>query len=136
MNFSKYIKSLCTPAYIYFIISTLNFLAILTQNCSESHSYKIGMHTVKLPCHNGFFFIGKALYIAFWTFILQQLCKKGYSTVSWVLVLFPLIAMFIILGLIVVSFSHNNYKENMNIGMNGQTTTKANVNLVSGNSIV
>ena len=40
----------------------------------------------------------KILYIIVWTLILDYLCRKGYSKVSWLLVLFPLIMMFVLIG--------------------------------------
>ena len=39
----------------------------------------------------------KILYIIIWTFILDYLCRKGYSKVSWLLVLFPFIIMFVLI---------------------------------------
>ena len=34
----KTFKSLCTPAQLYFVLSTLSFLLILLQNCSDGSS--------------------------------------------------------------------------------------------------
>jgi hypothetical protein len=50
-------------------------------------------------------FVFKALYILFWTFILNSLCKAGYKEVSWFLVLLPLILLFIILALVIITYS-------------------------------
>ena len=35
--------------------------------------------------------------ILLWTFILNFLCSKGYTTLSWILVLLPIIFMFIVI---------------------------------------
>jgi hypothetical protein len=50
-------------------------------------------------------FVFKALYILFWTFILNSLCKAGYKEVSWFLVILPLLLLFVILGLIIITYS-------------------------------
>ena len=42
----------------------------------------------------------KLVYVLLWTYILQLLCRKGYSSVSWFLVLLPFIGMFILIGLL------------------------------------
>jgi len=36
-----------------------------------------------------------ALFTLFWTWILNQLCSAGYTKVSWFLVLFPYLFLFI-----------------------------------------
>ena len=82
-------------------ISVISFLGILMQNCQDPKKYKVGFYKVDIPCHNAIFFIAKAIYILVWTWILQFLCKKGYKTVSWFLVLLPAIAFssLILIGL-------------------------------------
>ena len=96
------IAGLCPPAALYLVLSILSFLGILVQNCNFSDKYVIGDMMIDAPCHNGWFFVGKAVYIALWTWLLNLLCSKGFSTVSWFLVLLPFIAMFMILGLIML----------------------------------
>ena len=95
----KQFKSLCPPAMLYLVLSVVSFLGILMQNCENPRKYKVGFYKADIPCHNALFFIAKALYILVWTYILQFLCSKGYKTVSWFLVLLPIIAMFLIIGL-------------------------------------
>jgi hypothetical protein len=46
------------------------------------------------------------LYIIFWTWILNLICKSGASVVSWVLVLFPIILMFLIIGYFLLTGKH------------------------------
>ena len=43
------------------------------------------------------FFFLKLLYIACWTYVLNYVCRTGNPTVSWVLVLFPIILFFVLL---------------------------------------
>jgi hypothetical protein len=42
-------------------------------------------------------FIVKLIYIFFWTWILNLMCKDGHSEISWFLVLLPFILYFLIL---------------------------------------
>ena len=102
-NAVKSFKSLCSPAQLYLVMSSLSFLAILLQNCSDGSSYKIGSMSVKPECHNVFFFIFKALYILGFTYLLNWFCSKKLKTVSWIIVLLPFIGMFLILGAIMLS---------------------------------
>ena len=98
----KSFKSLCSPAQLYLVMSSLSFLAILLQNCNDSSSYKIGSMAVKPECHNAVFFVFKALYILGFTFLLNWFCSKKLKTVSWIIVLLPFIGMFLILGAIML----------------------------------
>ena len=100
----KQFKKLCPPAMLYLVLSAISFLGILMQNCQDPKKYKVGLYNVDIPCHNALFFIAKAIYILVWTWILQFLCKKGYKTVSWFLVLLPIIGMFLIIGLAIIFF--------------------------------
>ena len=43
------------------------------------------------------------MYVFVWTYLLNLLCKKGYKTMSWVILLLPLIGMFILVGLVLIS---------------------------------
>jgi hypothetical protein len=91
------IASLCVPAQFYLAISTISIIMILAQNLNGENKYCVGQF--KAPCNNKVSaFAMKILYIIVWTLILDYLCRKGYSKVSWLLVLFPLIMMFVLIG--------------------------------------
>lgn len=107
-------KKLCTPAMLYFVLSAVSFLGMLMQNCTDSQKYKVGTMEVESPCHNAAFFVVKAMYILFWTFALNWMCKKGFKTVSWALVLLPFLGMFLMIGLVFIALLTGNKKEGMN----------------------
>jgi hypothetical protein len=107
-KFSKDFRNLCTPAFIYLFISVIIFIVIAVQNFGNTTKYCVGTYECNIP-NTYLMFIFKAIYILFWTFILNSLCKAGYKEVSWFLVLLPIILLFIILGLIVVSYSSHVY---------------------------
>ena len=103
----KYVRdfrNLCTPAFVYLLISVIAFIVIAVQNFGNTTKYCVGQYECYLP--NTFvMFVFKALYILFWTFILNSLCKAGYKEISWFLVLLPLILLFVILGLVMVTYA-------------------------------
>jgi hypothetical protein len=43
------------------------------------------------------------LYIFFWTWVLNLICKDGHTTISWLLVLFPFILLFVMMGLLLLN---------------------------------
>lgn len=105
--FDKYLKdfrNLCTPAFVYLFISVLAFIVIAVQNFGNTTKYCIGQFECYLP-NTFIMFVFKALYILFWTFVLNSLCKAGYREISWFIVLLPILLLFIILGLVIVTYT-------------------------------
>ena len=88
------LRKLCTPAYLYLVISVFSVIIIMLQNGSNSNTYCMGNYSCQVP-NIYLIFVVKLIYILFWTWILNLLCKSGYPGVSWVLLLFPFILMFI-----------------------------------------
>ena len=107
MNFVKQIKDLCSPAQLYLGLSVLSIIVMGFQNCSDPSSYKCGLMKANTPINNIIYFAFKVLYILLWTYLLNILCRKGWSKLSWLLVLFPFIAMFIMIGLTIIALQHN-----------------------------
>ena len=102
MAFPKKLKELCTPSLIYFVISMLALAIALLQNLGNSTSYTIGSFSCNVPS-TILVFIVKLIYIFFWTWILNLICKDGHSGISWLLVLLPFILLFVLLGLLMIS---------------------------------
>ena len=99
---------LCRPVQLYLIISILSIISLFYQNYNDPQHYCIGIYKTKSFCNNKIYFLFKIIYIAIWLFILQKLCSKGYTIVSWLLVLLPIIGMFIIIGLLIIFLMKNN----------------------------
>ena len=98
----KSIKDLCTPAYLYFIISIVGLLAAMFQNLGNNNSYHLGEFSCRVP--NTFLvFVLKLIYILFWSYVLNLICKDGHVGVSWLLVLLPWILLFVIMGLLMIN---------------------------------
>ena len=91
----KKVGDLCTPSYIYFIMSVISLSFVAYQNVT-SDKYCIGPYSCDTSSKLVFFVI-KTSYVLFWTWLLHIICKAGYTNVSWVLVLFPFIIVFLML---------------------------------------
>ena len=102
MAFPRSLKELCSPAALYFIVSIFALLMILFQNLGNSNSYHMGNFSCRVP-NTTLIFIIKLIYILFWTWILNLICKDGHTGISWLLVLFPFILFFVLIGLIMIN---------------------------------
>jgi len=102
MSFPKTVKELCTPSLVYFIISMVALAIVFLQNIGNSNSYHLGSFSCRVP-NTMVVFIVKILYVLFWTWILNLICKDGHSGISWLLVLFPFILLFVIIGLLMLN---------------------------------
>jgi hypothetical protein len=101
-QFPKSLKELCTPSLIYFVISIISLAVVLLQNLGNTNSYHVGSFSCRVP-NTAFIFIVKLIYILFWTWILNLICKDGHSELSWLLVLFPFILLFVMMGLLMIN---------------------------------
>lgn len=96
-------KKICTPAFLYFVLSIISFVVLGLQNvdgddkklCAGSYTCSVASKSV--------IFILHAIYIMFWTFVLDLLCKSGYSELSWFIVFLPFMLFFLFLGVIIYS---------------------------------
>lgn len=97
------LKGLCTPAYVYFVLSMFAIIALLIQNLMRSGDFCVG--SLSCPSSNMMKLIILSidvLYVVFWTWILSLICKSGYKSIAWAIVLFPFILMFLLQGLIIL----------------------------------
>jgi hypothetical protein len=81
--FNKEFSKLCTPARLYFVIAIISTVVALFS--------KVSLLAVFIKLLFGFI----------WTYILGWLCKKGYESLSWFLVLLPyIIILLAIIGIL------------------------------------
>jgi hypothetical protein len=102
MSFPKNIKELCTPAAVYLIVSVLSIALLVIQNLGNSSSYAVGAFSCKVPSTILVFTV-KLIYVLFWTWVLNLICKDGYVGISWLLILFPWLLLIVIIGLIMIN---------------------------------
>ena len=100
--FPKTLKELCTPAMIYFVISVIALAMVLLQNLGNQNSYNVGSFSCRVP-NTTIVFIIKFIYILFWTYILNLICKDGHTGLSWLLVLLPWLLLFVMMGILMLN---------------------------------
>ncbi len=101
MKLVKKLTKLCSPALFYFSFSILFLILSMFQNIGNSGIYTLGCYT-KSVSSTIFIFVLEVIYILFWTWILNLICKDGHSGVSWILVFLPIILLFMLLLLMVL----------------------------------
>lgn len=92
------LKKLCTPAHLYFLISVISLLIMAVQNLGNVNKYCVGNYECVVTSTLGVFAV-KMLYVFFWTWILNVLCRAGYERLSWFVFLLPYVAMFVLIAL-------------------------------------
>ena len=89
--------SLCTPAFIYVLLSSIGIIILAYQNYGNQNLYCVG--NVNCPVQSTTpVFVAKVLYVLFWTFVLNTLCSYGYYKLSWFILLLPFILFFIVVS--------------------------------------
>jgi hypothetical protein len=102
MAFPKSLKELCTPAFVYFVLSVVGIIGSVIQNMGNKNVYKMGSFYARVPSTILVFAV-KIVYVLFWTWILNLICKDGHKGIAWFLVLIPFILLFVIMGLVMVN---------------------------------
>ncbi len=101
MKLGKTLNSLCSPARFYLGISIFFTLLLLVQNLSNGNPSELCVGVYKCDFPNiGLFFICKILYVIFWTWLLNLLCKYGLKNLSWFLVLVPFLLLAIAIAVL------------------------------------
>lgn len=94
----KGLKNLCPPALLYLVISLSAIVIMAFMNYGNEQVYCLGYYSCDVSSVY-LIFILKLVYIIFWTWILNLICGAGAPTLSWLLVLFPIILFFVLIGL-------------------------------------
>lgn len=90
------IQSLCTPAFIFFILSVLSLFVMIFDNVENTHHYCFGNVSCNVA-NTSTIFIVEILFIVFWTWFLNAICSRGYVNIAWFILLFPYILLFALL---------------------------------------
>jgi ABC-type xylose transport system permease subunit len=97
MAFPRKLKELCTPAFIYFLLSVIGIVATVVSNLGgRNNMYTLGHFSTPVP-NTWLVLIINIIYILFWTWILNLMCKDGHREIAWFLVLLPFVLFFILL---------------------------------------
>jgi len=95
------LKNLCQPALLYLVISLVAIFVMALQNYTNEKVYCLGYYSCNVPSVY-LIFIVKIIYVLFWTWVLNLICRSGAPIVSWLLVLFPLILFFVLVGVMLL----------------------------------
>ena len=96
------LRNLCTPAFIYLAISMLLLVVMYIQNRNNVDVYCLGAYECDVTNVTAIFLI-KFVYILFWTWILNLICKSGSPSIAWLLLLLPVILFFLLIALLFIS---------------------------------
>lgn len=99
MTIMNNFRNLCTPAALYLVIAGIGFIISVYENY-DCHYYKLAGHTCDIGNKHPLF-IFKLLYILFWTWVLNALCKSNHPKIAWFLFLLPLLS-FILISIIIL----------------------------------
>jgi hypothetical protein len=95
------LRNLCTPSYIYLIISSIALVILLYQNVGMVNQYCVGSFTCNVTS-TAMIFVIKAIYILFWTWVLNLICRAGAPGIAWFVLLLPFILMFVLISLMFI----------------------------------
>ena len=86
--------SICAPSLVYLFLSLISILL------SILFGIRNFMTIIQFIC------------TIFWTWVLNLICKAGYTWVSWILVLLPFIIILLIILYFIFSLKYNKYEIN------------------------
>lgn len=113
MAFPKNINQICTPARVYFVISILGLAMSVIQNFGNNGVYAMGPYSCSVPSKLLVFGF-QIIYVFFWTWILNLICKDGQPGIAWFLVLLPILLFFVMVGLLMMMSQNRRRKEHKN----------------------
>ena len=112
MSLNKILDTYCRPSLIYLGISVFGLIVIIVQNLILGNSKELCVGSMKCPFSHKFLLLGfKLLYIAFWTWFLNFLCRKGLTNLSWFLLLIPFLIAAILVAVLIYTTSHLEQKQ-------------------------
>jgi hypothetical protein len=97
------------PSYVYFILSVIGLAFSVIQNIGNTNKYTLGLFTCKVPSCLDIFII-KIVYILFWTWVLNLICKNGHTGIAWFLLFLPFITLFLLMGGVIIHQKKNAKK--------------------------
>ena len=96
------LRNLCTPSYVYLVISLAFIFIAAIQNYGNVNTYCLGNQSCDVSS-TFLIFVIKLIYVLFWTWILNLMCKAGAPGIAWFLVVLPFVLLFILLGTLMLT---------------------------------
>jgi len=113
MAFPNKLSQLCTPSLVYFVISVIGLVMAVMQNLGNNRRYNLGSFSCQVPSCVAVFIL-KIVYVLFWTWILNLMCRDGHNEIAWFLVLLPFILLAIIIGLVMANQNEDKKQKKQN----------------------
>lgn len=99
----NYLNAVCPPATLYFILSMITIGVIAIQSyLSGTNIYCVGEGSCVVSNLYMVYAI-KILYVLFWTWLLNVICKGGATYFAWFLVLIPYILFIVLIVLYIIT---------------------------------
>jgi hypothetical protein len=96
MDVLNKVRSLCTPAFIFFVISIISIFVMIFENIENTNTYCLGNVSCNVA-NTSMIFIVKIIVIIGWTWLLDILCGRGYESIAWFILLFPYIVLMLVI---------------------------------------
>lgn len=96
------LKNLCAPSYVYLVVSMVALIVMGIHNVGNMNTYCLGSYACDVT-NTSLIFIIKFVYILFWTWVLNLICRAGAPGIAWLLVILPFLLFFVLMTLLMVS---------------------------------
>ena len=91
------IVSLCPAAKIYLLISVIAMIVMSLNVFGTNHVFCIGSSTCESPINVVSLYLLKILYVVFWTWVLNVICRKVSMGLALAIALVPFLLFFVFL---------------------------------------
>uniref|UniRef100_A0A6C0I820 Transmembrane protein n=1 Tax=viral metagenome TaxID=1070528 RepID=A0A6C0I820_9ZZZZ len=112
MAFPNKLSQLCTPSLVYFVISFIGLAMAIVQNLGNKNKYSLGSFSCQVPSCIAVFIV-KIVYVLFWTWVLNLMCRDGHVEIAWFLVILPFILLAVIVGLVMMNQHKKTKKDGL-----------------------
>lgn len=111
-NITEKYNSLCFPSKIYTILALIGLLISIVSFFNSSSPTLLLLFGILL----------RIIFYLFWTWVLDSLCKKGYTTASWILLALPYILVilfsFALVSVFLIDLKYGKGKTSFNFSVN------------------
>jgi len=83
------LRNLCWPASVYLTISFIALILLMSTNYGNQKLTCLGNFSCNADMTQ--VIVVKVIYILFWAWVLNIICKTGAETLAWVLVVVPVV---------------------------------------------
>jgi hypothetical protein len=84
---------ICNPALVYLIMSIISIFGYIYMDYASIENYPAS------------YIVMMSIFSLLWTWLLNYLCSSGYETVSWILVLIPIVLMVLVILVAIFALS-------------------------------